>query len=113
MPGKNFLSMPQKPLLSKSWQTNKASFITFPIPSTFCAYNLRAGYAEQHLTMNCHTATIYFSSGPRHEITGISFQSVCSMYFYYSCSGKVTAFPPISLLYAFHIKSVSIQTNQL
>lgn len=57
MSDENFLRTLQKPLLSKSWQTNKASFITFPIPSVFCAYNLTAGCAEQLLTMTCHTAT--------------------------------------------------------
>lgn len=57
MPDENLLRTLQKPLLSKSWQTNKASFITFPIPSVFCACNLRAGCAEQLLTVNCHTDT--------------------------------------------------------
>lgn len=100
MPDQSFLRTLQKSFSSKSWQTKQGSFTIFPIPSVFHAYNLRVGCIEQLLTMNCHTAT--YISLLWENITRISFWPVCSMYFYHSCSGKVTAFPPISL-YASHI----------
>lgn len=98
--------MPDENFLSKSWQTNTACFITFPIPAIFCAYNLRAGCAEQPLTMNYPTAS-YISflgedMGLQESAFGLS--AACT-----SCPG--TAFPLVTLPHSFHIRSVTIQTK--
>lgn len=63
IPTENFRGMLQKTLksLAKPNKTKKAIFITFPIPSTFCAYSLQVGYAEQLLPMN-QDNHLYFSS---------------------------------------------------
>lgn len=56
MSDENFLG-PTTAITIKILAHKQNMFITFPIPAIFCAYNLRAGCAEQPLTLNYHTAT--------------------------------------------------------
>lgn len=112
MPAENFLG-PTKAITLKILANKQSTFYHLSNTSNILCLqfeSLLCWIALNNELSRCH---LYFSSGGRHGIAGISFWSVCSMYFYHSCSGKLTAFPPVTLPHAFHVRSVTIQTNHL